>query len=149
MSNLNLNLNKAVIAGHVGSVETKYTGGGAAVLNLSVATNEQWTDKDGNKNTATEWHRVVVFGKLAELVKDWVKKGSSVYIEGRMRTRKWQDKEGTDRWTTEVVVSGYGATIRTSNDKSNKNASNDAPESQARQEGDNPADKVPEDDIPF
>jgi hypothetical protein len=75
-----LNINKVVVAGHVGSVEIRYTSSGDAVLNLSIATNRRWTDKDGNKSEAVEWHRVVVFGKLAELVKDWVKKGTQVYV---------------------------------------------------------------------
>ncbi len=107
-----LNINRVTIAGHVGSVEIRYTGGGDAVLNLSIATNRRWTDKDGNKNEAVEWHRVVVFGKLAELVKEWVKKGTQVYAEGVLRTRKWQDKEDNDRWTTEIVLSGYNAVLQ-------------------------------------
>lgn len=107
-----LNINKVVVAGHVGSVEIRYTSSGDAVLNLSIATNRRWTDKDGNKSEAVEWHRVVVFGKLAELVKDWVKKGTQVYVEGVLRTRKWQDKSGNDRWTTEIVLSGYNAVLQ-------------------------------------
>ncbi|WP_369177863.1 single-stranded DNA-binding protein [Candidatus Thiodubiliella endoseptemdiera] len=107
-----LNINKVVIAGHVGSVEIRYTGDDSVVLNLSVATNRRWTDKDGNKNEAVEWHRVIVFGKLAELVKEWVKKGTQVYAEGVLRTRKWQDKDGNDRWTTEIVLSGYNAILQ-------------------------------------
>ncbi|CAC5861755.1 Single-stranded DNA-binding protein [uncultured Gammaproteobacteria bacterium] len=107
-----LNINKVMVAGHVGSVEIRYTGGGDAVLNLSIATNRRWIDKHGNKSEAVEWHRVVVFGQLAKLVKDWVKKGTQVYAEGVLRTRKWQDKGGNDRWTTEIVLSGYSAVLQ-------------------------------------
>ena len=161
-----LNINKTTIAGHVGSVEIKYTSSGEAVLNLSVATNKHWKDKNGNKNTATQWHRVVVFGKLAQLVKDWIKKGTAVYLEGELRTRLWQDKQGTERWTTEVVLSGYNAILQVldkkdvSNDKTDKDDKRDAkddkdkslaqvPQHQMSNEADDPSLVVPDDDIPF
>lgn len=73
-------------------------------MNLSVATSESWKDKQGNKQESTEWHRVSAFGKLAEIIRDYVVKGSKVYIEGKIKTRKWQDKDGKDQYTTEIVA---------------------------------------------
>ncbi|MGK0298108.1 MAG: single-strand DNA-binding protein, partial [Gammaproteobacteria bacterium] len=85
--------------------DVRYTAGGAAVSNISIATSETWKDKEsGEKQEKTEWHRVVFFGRLAEIVAEYLKKGSQVYIEGKLQTRKWQDKEGVDRYSTEVVA---------------------------------------------
>ena len=98
-------VNKAIIVGTLGQdPEIRYTADGKAVANLSVATNEAWKGKDGNKQERTEWHRVSMFGKLAEIAGDYLKKGSQVYLEGRIQTRKWQDKNGNDRYTTEIVA---------------------------------------------
>ena len=139
-----LNINKVTVAGHVGSVEIRYTGGGDAVLNLSVATNRRWTDKDNNKNEAVEWHRVVVFGKLAELVKSWVKKGTQVYAEGELRTRKWQDKDGNDRWTTEIVLSGYSAILQVIDKKEQEEEQKNEPPKVEDADNDSAAGQVPE-----
>ncbi len=100
-------VNKAIILGSLGQdPDIRYTAGGAAVANISIATNEQWKDKEsGEMQERTEWHRVVFFGRLAEIVGEYLRKGSQVYIEGRLQTRKWQDKEGHDRYTTEIVAS--------------------------------------------
>lgn len=100
-------VNKAIIVGHLGKdPEVKYTASGAAVANLSVATSESWKDKNtGEKQEKTEWHRVSAFGRLAEIMGEYLKKGAQVYIEGRIQTRKWQDKDGNDRYTTEIVAS--------------------------------------------
>lgn len=96
-------VNKAIIIGNLGAdPEVKFTPGGTAVANFSVATSESWT-KDGKKHERTEWHRVVLWGKLAELAGEYLAKGRQVYIEGRIQTRKWTDKQGTDRYTTEIV----------------------------------------------
>ena len=99
-------VNKAIILGSLGQdPDIRYTAGGAAVANISIATNEQWKDKEsGEMQERTEWHRVVFFGRLAEIVGEYLRKGSQVYIEGRIQTRKWQDKEGNDRYTTEIVA---------------------------------------------
>ncbi len=99
-------VNKAIILGSLGQdPDIRYTAGGAAVANISIATNEQWKDKEsGEMQERTEWHRVVFFGRLAEIVGEYLRKGSQVYIEGRIQTRKWQDKEGKDRYTTEIVA---------------------------------------------
>lgn len=98
-------VNRVIILGNVGKdPETRYMPSGDAVTNLSVATSENWKDKDGNKQEHTEWHRIAFFGKLAEIAGEYVKKGSPVYVEGRLKTRKWQDKDGSDRYSTEVVA---------------------------------------------
>ena len=99
-------VNKVIIVGNLGrDPETRYMPDGAAITNVSVATSYQWTDKaSGEKKEETEWHRVVFRGKLAEVAGEYLKKGSQVYVEGRLRTRKWQDKEGQDRYSTEVIA---------------------------------------------
>lgn len=97
-------VNKVILVGNLGAdPETKYMPNGDAVANIRLATTESWKDKaSGEKKEITEWHRVVFYRKLAEIVGQYLKKGSSVYIEGRIRTRKWQDKEGQERYTTEI-----------------------------------------------
>ena len=99
-------VNKAIIVGTLGQdPEIRYTANGGAVANISVATNESWMDKaTGEKQERTEWHRIVIFGKLAEIVQQYLKKGSQAYFEGRIQTRKWQDKDGSDRYSTEIVA---------------------------------------------
>jgi single-strand DNA-binding protein len=98
-------VNKVILIGNLGrDPETRYTTGGDAVTNLRIATTEAWKDKSGEKQEKTEWHTVVLFGRLAEIAGEYLKKGSQVYVEGRLRTRKWQDKEGQDRYTTEIVA---------------------------------------------
>lgn len=97
-------LNKVILIGRLGQdPELKYTNTQKAVATFSVATNEYWTDKDGNKQESAEWHRIVVWEKTAEFVSEWVKKGSLVYIEGRLQTRSWEGQDGIKRYTTEVV----------------------------------------------
>jgi len=96
-------LNKATIIGNLGrDAELKYTQGGAAVATLNVATSESWNDKQGQKQERTEWHRIVVWGKSAEALAEYLTKGRQIYVEGRIQTRKWQDKDGHDRYTTEI-----------------------------------------------
>jgi single-strand DNA-binding protein len=99
-------INKVIIVGNVGGdPETRYMPSGSAVTNLTVATNESWKDKQtGEKKERTEWHRVAMFNRLAEIAAEYLRKGSQVYIEGKLRTRKWQDKDGQDRYTTEIVA---------------------------------------------
>jgi single-strand DNA-binding protein len=99
-------VNKVIIVGNLGNdPETKYMPSGSAVTNLSVATNESWKDKQtGEQKDRTEWHRVAMFGRLAEIAAEYLRKGSQIYIEGKLRTRKWQDKQGNDRYTTEVIA---------------------------------------------
>ena len=99
-------INKVILIGNLGKdPETRYQQSGAAVTNLSLGTSESWKDKNtGEKKENTEWHRVVMFGRLAEIAGEYLKKGSKVYIEGSLKTRKWQDQQGQDRYTTEVVA---------------------------------------------
>ena len=99
-------INKVIIVGNLGQdPETRYMPSGSAVTNMSIATSESWKDKQtGEQKDRTEWHRVAMFGRLAEIAAEYLKKGSQVYIEGKLRTRKWQDKSGADRYTTEVIA---------------------------------------------
>jgi single-strand DNA-binding protein len=97
-------VNKVILLGNLGrDPETRYTTGGDAVTNLNIATSEQWKDKSGEKQERTEWHRVVLFGRQAEVAGEYLKKGRSVYIEGRLQTRKYTDKEGVEKYSTEIV----------------------------------------------
>lgn len=97
-------INKVIIVGNLGrDPEIRYTPSGSAVANLSLATSEVWKDKEGQPQEQTEWHRIVFFNRLAEIAGEYLKKGSKVYIEGHLKTRKWQDKEGQDRYTTEII----------------------------------------------
>lgn len=134
-------LNKVQLIGNLGSdPEIKHTAGGNAVANISVATSEHWKDKQtGQRMEKTEWHRVVAFNRLAEIMGEYLTKGSKVYIEGKIQTRKWQDAQGNDRWTTEIVA-------------------NDMKMLDSKPSGDRPAQSRPqenqgyeplEDDIPF
>jgi single-strand DNA-binding protein len=98
-------VNKVILIGNLGKdPETRYLPSGDAVTNISVATTDTWKDKSGEKQEHTEWHRVAFFGKVAEIAGEYLKKGSPVYVEGRIRTRKWQDKEGNDKYSTEIVA---------------------------------------------
>ncbi len=99
-------INKVIIVGNLGQdPETRYMPSGAAVTNFTVATNESWKDKQtGEQKERTEWHRVAMFNRLAEIAAEYLRKGSQVYIEGKLRTRKWQGQDGQDRYTTEVIA---------------------------------------------
>ncbi len=100
-------VNKAILIGHLGrDPEIRYSANGSAIANVNLATSESWKDRQsGETQERTEWHRVVFFGKLAEIAGEYLKKGSQVYVEGRLQTRKWQDQQGQDRYTTEIVAS--------------------------------------------
>ena len=99
-------INKVILVGNLGNdPEVRYTPTGSAVANLTIATSETWKDKNtGQKTEKTEWHRVVMFNRLGEIAGEYLKKGSKVYIEGKLQTRKWQDQNGQDRYTTEIVA---------------------------------------------
>ena len=99
-------VNKVILIGNLGrDPETRYSADGAAITNITIATSDRWKDKaSGEMKESTEWHRVAFFGRLAEIAGEYLKKGRPVYVEGRLRTRKWQDKEGQDRYTTEIVA---------------------------------------------
>jgi single-strand DNA-binding protein len=148
-----MSVNKVILVGRLGqNPEVRYTPSGAAVANFSVATNESWMDKSGQKQERTEWHRVVVWGKLAELCNQYLAKGRQCYVEGRLQTRQWQDKDGQTKYTTEVQAqtiqflgAGAGAGTQTGDDAgysrgANSNSMNTMP-------ADGPS--FTEDDIPF
>lgn len=99
-------INKVILIGRLGGdPDTRETAAGATVTNISVATSEKWKDKStGIENEKTEWHRVIFFNRLAEVARDYLKKGSNVYIQGKLQTRKWEDKEGNERYTTEIIA---------------------------------------------
>ncbi len=101
-------INKVILVGHLGQdPEVRFTPNGKAVANLSLATSESWKDQQGQIQERTEWHRVVIWGKTAEVAGEYLRKGSQVYIEGKLQTRKWQDQSGQDKYTTEIVVQGF------------------------------------------
>lgn len=105
-------LNKVILVGNLGrDPEVRSMQNGDKVANLNIATSERWKDRDGNQQEKTEWHRVVIFGRVAEIAERYLKKGSKVLIEGKLQTRKWQDQSGQDKYTTEVVVSGFGGNM--------------------------------------
>mgnify|MGYP003662300583 CR=1 FL=1 len=104
-------INKVILVGNLGrEPDIKYSGDGKAIANLAIATSESWKDKEGQKQERTEWHRVVVFGKLADICQRYLHKGSKVFLEGKIQTRKW-DKDGVAQYTTEVVLSGWNSTL--------------------------------------
>jgi single-strand DNA-binding protein len=148
-------INKVILIGNLGrDPEVKYLPSGSAVCNITIATSEQWKDKEsGEKKDRTEWHNVVFFGRLAEIAGEYLKKGSQVYVEGSLRTRKWQDKEGRDRYTTEIVVNdmqmlggrGGGATTASYDEPAAPPAAARAKASPAADTGSDSLD----DDIPF
>ncbi len=105
-------LNKVILVGNLGrDPEVRSMQSGDKVANLNIATSERWRDRDGNQQEKTEWHRVVIFGKVADVAERFLRKGSKVLIEGKLQTRKWQDQSGQDKYTTEVVVSGFGGNM--------------------------------------
>ncbi len=149
-------INKVIIVGNLGSdPETRYMPSGSAVTNLTVATNESWKDKQtGEQKDRTEWHKVAMFNRLAEVAAEYLRKGSQVYIEGKLRTRKWQDKNGQDRWTTEIIADemqmlggrgGGSAPMNSPPDSPPDSLSDSAPSSAPPQPGPDDFD----DDIPF
>ncbi|HTN93208.1 MAG TPA: single-stranded DNA-binding protein [Gallionella sp.] len=100
-----MSVNKVILIGRLGKdPETRYMTSGEAVTNCTLATSENWKDKSGEKQEKTEWHNLVFYRRLAEIAGEYLKKGSQIYVEGKLQTRKWQDKEGKDRYTTEIVV---------------------------------------------
>ena len=148
-------INKVILVGNLGAKpEVKYASNGNAISNLSVATSESWTDKStGQKQERTEWHRVSLFGKLAEIAGQYLDKGSKVYVEGKLQTRKWQDQDGKDRYTTEVVVSGFNGTLQMLDRRDDSGSS--APSEDETEKGKTKPSITPvskdefEDDIPF
>ena len=148
-------MNKVILIGNLGQdPEVKYMPNGNAVANITVATSESWKDKNtGEQVDKTEWHRVVFFRRLAEIVGEYLKKGSKVYIEGKLQTRKWQDKNGADHWTTEIMASEMQMLDSRGGGSSDFNQSQDssqsAQQSSPSQAAPAPANNDFDDDIPF
>jgi single-strand DNA-binding protein len=138
-------LNKAILIGHLGrDPEMRYTQSGVAVANFNIATTETWTNKEGEKDSRTEWHRIVAFGKLGEICGEYLAKGRQVYIEGRIQTRDWEDRDGVKRYTTEIVASQM--IMLGSRDSAVTTDSFGGPPST---ESDSSLPETPDDDIPF
>ena len=141
-------VNKVILVGNLGQKpEMRYTATQTAVANISIATTESWKDKESGENRdKTEWHRVVFFGNLAEIAERYLDKGSSVYVEGKIQTRKWQDKEGKDRWTTEIL--GNQLTMLGSRNSSDSGSQQDTSSETPFPEDDS-GPGLSDDDIPF
>ena len=149
-------VNKVILIGNLGvDPEIRYMPSGGAVANLRIATSENWKDKQtGEMQERTEWHRVVMFGRLAEVAGEYLKKGAKIYVEGRLQTRKWQGQDGQDRYTTEIVANdmqmldGRGSATSGNYDRSYEQTADAEPRPQS---GPNPSTAVDEfdDDIPF
>jgi single-strand DNA-binding protein len=146
-------INKVILVGNLGAdPETRYTASGSAVTNISLATTDSWKDRQsGERQERTEWHRVVFFNRLAEIAGEYLRKGSQVYVEGRLQTRKWQDQSGQDRYTTEIVanemqmLSGRtGGGAPAGSDEGFRSTPK-----QSRPEPNNEPDDFQDDDIPF
>jgi single-strand DNA-binding protein len=150
-------VNKVILVGNLGAEpEIRYMPSGDAVANVRIATSETWKDRNtGQKQERTEWHNVVFFGKIAEIVQQYVHKGSKIYVEGKLRTRKWQGQDGQDRYSTEVVVDMNG-TMQMLDTRSSEQTSSPRPQNPPRQsanpsapnQGQDPG-YDPDDDIPF
>ena len=142
-------VNKAILIGRLGrDPEVRYTPDGTAVANFSIATSDEWTDKaSGEKKERTEWHRIVVFRRLAEICGEYLSKGRQVYIEGKLQTREWQDKEGNKRTTTEIVAFQMQMLGSRGSNQSSGPSSYKAPSESSASDSSYPAPE--EDDIPF
>ena len=128
-------VNKVIIIGNLGKdPEVRFMPNGGAVANITLATSDTWKDKQtGEPREKTEWHRVVIFGKLAEIAGEYLKKGSKVYIEGALQTRKWQNQQGQDQYTTEVVVQGFNGSMQMLDSRGQGGFSSQAPQQPAQQ----------------
>jgi single-strand DNA-binding protein len=128
-------VNKVILIGNLGiEPDFKQSSAGVSIANASIATSDSWKDKDGSTQERTEWHRLVFFNRLAEIVRDYVKKGSKIYVEGRLQTRKWEDKTGVERYTTEIVVSEMQMLDKISTDSTSSTSSANKPKSQPKKQ---------------
>ncbi len=130
-------VNKVILVGNLGQdPEVRYMPSGGAVANITVATSESWRDKaTGEQREKTEWHRVTLYGKLAEVAGEYLRKGSQVYIEGQLQTRKWQDQSGQERYSTEVVVQGFNGTMQMLGGRAQQGAGMNPGQPQPQQQG--------------
>lgn len=143
-------INKVILVGNLGNdPDIRHTQTGTTIANLSVATSESWKDQQGQKQERTEWHRVVIYGRSAEIARDYLRKGSKLYLEGRLNTRKWQDKQGTDHYTTEVICREFQVLDSAPGDRQ-PSAPRPAPQASTPGPGPGPVDEIPyDDDIPY
>jgi single-strand DNA-binding protein len=149
-------VNKVILVGNLGrDAELRYTPGGAAVATLNLATTETWKDKEGQKKEDTQWHRVILWGKTAETLQDYLTKGKQIYVEGKLQTRKWKDKDGVEKYTTEVkgdrvvLLSGGGGARGESGERpSRSSGSSHSADDGMNQEGPGSV-ELTDDDIPF
>jgi len=119
-------VNKVILVGNLGAdPQSRQLNDGKTVANLSVATSETWNDKDGQKQTRTEWHRVSIFGKGAEIAANWLKSGSKVYIEGKLQTRSWKDQNGEKQYSTEIIISEYAGSFQILDKLANSSLNNE------------------------
>jgi single-strand DNA-binding protein len=136
-------VNKAILIGRLGKdPEVRYTPDGAMVTNFNLATDEQWKDKNGEKVQKTEWHRIVAFGKLAEICGNYLVKGKLIFVEGRIQTRSWEDKEGVKRYTTEIVANNMQMLDPKGQNKADESSSDSMSSNSA-------SSSTPMDDVPF
>ena len=150
-------INKVILVGNLGAKpEIKYAANGNAVANLSVATSDSWTDKNtGQKQERTEWHRVSLFGKLAEIATQYTDKGSKVYVEGKLETRKYTDKDGIEKYATNIVVGGFNGVFQMLDRRDDSSSSTPAPSENVTEKSKPEPSITPvskdefEDDIPF
>ena len=144
-------INKVILVGNLGKdPETRYSAEGSAITNITVATSESWKDKNsGERHERTEWHRVVFFGKVAEIAGQYLKKGSQVYVEGSLRTRKWQNSEGKDQYTTEIVADQMQMLGGLPREQQHEPAPQHEPAQQRGATVDAGFDQFGDDDIPF
>lgn len=150
-------VNKVILVGNLGGdPEVRYMPSGNAVANITIATSESWRDKNtGEQKEKTEWHRIAIFGKLAEIAGEYLRKGSKVYIEGQLQTRKWQNQQGQDQYTTEVVVQGFNGIMQMLDSKpqgQQQQPAQQRPPAQQQQQSTPQYNEPPmdfDDDIPF
>jgi single-strand DNA-binding protein len=146
-------VNKVILIGNLGKdPEFKYTPSGQPVATFSIATTERFADKSGQRQERTEWHNIVAWGKLAELVNQYLKKGRSAYIEGRLTTRSWDDKDGNKKYKTEIVantIQFLGSAGGSGGNNTDQDYSSNVPSFDTRQANNGPADSMVEEDLPF
>jgi single-strand DNA-binding protein len=151
-------VNKVILVGNLGADPVvRYTPSGSAVANISLATSETWKDKEGQKQEQTEWHKVVFFNRLGEIAGEYLKKGSKVYVEGKLKTRKWQNKEGVDQYTTEIVAEtmqmldskGTGGSFDTESSNYSSNRKSFDTDKNETDKNKQPVTETFDDDIPF
>jgi len=143
-------INKVILVGHLGrDPEVRYLEGGTSVANFSLATSDSYTNKNGERVDQTEWHNIVAWRKLAEIVEKYIKKGSFIYIEGKLRTRSWEDKEGNKKYTTEIVADNLVMLDKKGDTQDRPLTMEEHPQEEPKTPVDKPTEAEPTDDLPF